>query len=208
MTKSAKKSAKTDFERAGVTVSKLEAVMRKYGWSMDDLDARRARVVFCEAAHGPPPIDAHYSVASTCGNKRCVAPEHLEWRKAEGTKRMKKYSYSKKPLTVAAVAAIEGTKFSYSRRTQVLKRATELCGIVPFDWHKTEIYDGDRLPLPPGKGFVMYFGFDTTLAAEAAKQRLTEANFGALVWDVDHENRCIGEALREAERGGRGGLLH
>jgi hypothetical protein len=46
----------------------------------------------------------------------------------------------------------------------------------------------------------MYFGFDTTSAAEAAKQRLTEANFGALAWDVDHENRCIGEALREAER--------
>jgi hypothetical protein len=59
-------------------VSKLEAVMRKYGWSMDDLDARRARVVVCEAAHGPPPGDAHYTVASTCGNKRCVA----EWRKA------------------------------------------------------------------------------------------------------------------------------
>ena len=83
---------------------------------------------------------------------------------------MKKYSCSKKPLTVAAVAAIEGTKFSYSRRTQVLKRATELCGIVPFDWHKTEIYDGDRLPLPPGKGFVMYFGFDTTSARNADQE--------------------------------------
>jgi hypothetical protein len=62
VTKSAKKSAKTDFG-AGVTEAKLEAALKKYGWDPDDMDAHQARIVVCEAAHGPPPADGYYTVA-------------------------------------------------------------------------------------------------------------------------------------------------
>jgi hypothetical protein len=104
---------------------------------------------------------------------------------------MKKFSYTKKDYTATASVNIEGAAFGFAAKRKVLNRATELCGIVPFDWENQKLH-GDRV-------FLMYFGFDTLEEAEAAKLRLEAANFQVWLWDLDIENKILGTALRQSE---------
>jgi hypothetical protein len=119
--KSAKKSSKTDFG-AGVAEAKLEAALKKYGWDPDDMDAHQARIVMCEAAHGPPPADGYYTVASICGNDNCLSPLHLHWVES-----MKALSERAGVPELKLRAALKKYPWSEDDLNDILKVRTVVC---------------------------------------------------------------------------------
>lgn len=51
------------------------------GYPLTGWPRRMARQVVCEMAHGPKP--ENHMLVQTCGNKRCLSPLHLCWRKVK-----------------------------------------------------------------------------------------------------------------------------
>ena len=102
----------------------------------------------------------------------------------------KKFSYPKKPITVTAEVNMTGERMTGKIKKKIINRATELAGIVPFDW--TMVYEE----------FVAYFGFETWESALAAQARLQDSNFHSHLWDYDVENQITGKLMRQAEAEG------
>jgi hypothetical protein len=89
-----------------------------------------------------------------------------------------------------------GERLTGKIKKKIINRATELAGIVPFDW--TMVYEE----------FVAYFGFETWESALAAQARLQDSNFHSHLWDVDVENQIAGRFLRQAEAEGYEVSMH
>jgi hypothetical protein len=79
-----------------------------------------------------------------------------------------RFSYPAKDITLAATTEIGRRRFPKTFRNTIMKQASALVGIVPFDWERR------------GNIFNMYFGLDTVELAVAAKQRLEEFDFTVL----------------------------
>jgi hypothetical protein len=109
----------------------------------------------------------------------------------------KKFSYPKKPITVTAEVNMTGERLTKKIKKKIINRATELAGIVPFDW--TMIH---------GYVFAAFFGFETWESALAAQARLQDSNFHTHIWDMDIENQIEGKFLRQAEAEGYEVSLH
>jgi hypothetical protein len=62
-----------------------------------------------------------------------------------------KFSYPPKPVTVTAEVSPNSLRGGFPRqlRKKIVSRATELAGVIPFDWDLVNDY------------FVVFFGFDT-----------------------------------------------
>jgi hypothetical protein len=100
----------------------------------------------------------------------------------------KKYSYLKKPITVTAEVDMTGERLTRKLKEKIINRATELTGIVPFNWTKMW-----------GHFFVAFFGFGTMESALAAQARLQDSNFYSRLWDEDVEEQVVGNFARQAE---------
>jgi hypothetical protein len=108
----------------------------------------------------------------------------------------KKFSYPKKPITVTAEVNMTGERLTKKIEKKIINRATELAGIVPFDWKMH------------GHLFVAFFGFWTWESALAAQARLQDSNFHSHLWDEDVENQILGKFMRQAEAEGYEVRLH
>lgn len=102
----------------------------------------------------------------------------------------KKFSYPKKPITVTAEVNMTGERLTKKIEKKIINRATELAGIVPFDW------------MMRGHVFFALFGFETWESALAAQARLQDSNFHSHLWDEDVEKQIVGKFLRQAEAEG------
>ena len=109
---------------------------------------------------------------------------------------MKKFSYPKRPITVTAEVKITGEKLTGKLKKKIINRATELAGIVPFDW------------MAHGHIFVAFFGFGTMESALAAQARLQDSNFHSHLWNEDEEKQIIGKFMRQAEAEGHEVSVH
>jgi hypothetical protein len=69
----------------------------------------------------------------------------------------------------------------------VISRATELVGIVPFDWM---MHHGE---------FVMFFGVETIELAQAARGRLQRANFAVCFWTTEEGLFVAAKVLERIE---------
>ncbi len=68
-----------------------------------------------------------------------------------------------------------------------MAQATDLVGIVPFDWERS------------ANIFVMYFGVDTVELARAVKRRLEESNFKVDFMSREEELVVAAKLLRRLE---------
>jgi hypothetical protein len=108
----------------------------------------------------------------------------------------KKFSYPQRPITVTAEVNMTGERLTGKLKKKIINRATELAGIVPFDWAMHEHI------------FVAFFGFGTMEVALAAQGRLQDSNFHSHLWNEDEENQIVGKLMHQAEAEGYEVSLH
>lgn len=108
----------------------------------------------------------------------------------------KKFSYAERPITVTAEVNMTGERLTGKIKKKIINRATELAGIVPFDWTMH------------GHLFVAFFGFGVMESALAAQARLQGSNFHSHLWNEDEENQIAGKVMRQAEAEGYEVSLH
>ena len=110
-----------------------------------------------------------------------------------------KFSYPKKPITLTLVVLAATTE----RLGGVIRRYTELTGIVPFDWEQNGQVPAVYQPrLKPGHRFcVLYFGFDTMREARAAKAKCGATNdcLSALIMTEAQERETVRRFLEQVE---------
>jgi hypothetical protein len=92
-------------------------------------------------------------------------------------------------VTVATLTQVTGKRLPRKTRDKLASQATELVGIVPFDW---EVLCG---------GFVMFFGVDTIEFALAAQGRLQGANFDIRFWTTEEGLFVAAKVLERIEKG-------
>jgi hypothetical protein len=110
----------------------------------------------------------------------------------------KKFSYDKRPITLTAEVNMTGERLTGKIKKKIINRATELVGIVPFDW--TMMHEH--------LCFVAFFGFETMELALAAQARLQDSKFHSHLWNEDEENQIVGKFMRQAEAEGSEVSLH
>jgi hypothetical protein len=108
----------------------------------------------------------------------------------------KKFSYPAKNITVTAEvrpnAPGDSGEFTRQIKRKIINRATELAGVIPFDWYYSPEIDQ----------FVVFFGFDLIEPALAAQQRLQDSNFHSHLWDEAMQNQMIGKIMRQSKAEG------
>jgi hypothetical protein len=109
----------------------------------------------------------------------------------------KKFSYPKKAFTLTAEVNMTGERLTRKLKERIINRATELTGIVPFNW-----------TMMHGYLFVAFFGFEEMFSALEAQARLEDSNFHSQLWPEDEGNRIVGKMMRQLEAEGFKVHLH